>query len=47
MSNYFAIDTNHGRMVVIIYDETPGHRDNFSKLADEEFYNGTTFHRII
>jgi len=47
MSNYFAIDTNHGRMVVIIYDETPGHRDNFSKLADEEFYNGTTFHRVI
>ena len=47
MSNYFAIDTDQGRMVVKIYDETPGHRDNFSKLADEEFFNGTTFHRVI
>lgn len=47
MSNYYAIDTIHGRMVVKLYDETPVHRDNFAKLVGEEFFDGTTFHRVI
>jgi peptidyl-prolyl cis-trans isomerase B (cyclophilin B) len=28
-------------------DVAPGHVKNFTKLAKEEFYNGTTFHRVI
>lgn len=44
---YFEIDTRLGRMVVRLYDETPLHSGNFSKLAEDGFYNGTTFHRII
>lgn len=28
-------------------DVAPGHVENFTKLAKEGFYNGTTFHRII
>jgi peptidyl-prolyl cis-trans isomerase B (cyclophilin B) len=47
ITNYFEIDTRHGRMVVRLYDETPGHRDNFAKLVGEGFYDGTTFHRVI
>ena len=47
MSNYYAIDTDHGRMVVKLYDETPIHQANFSKLVDEQFYDGTTFHRVM
>jgi len=28
-------------------DVAPGHVENFTKLAKEGFYNGTTFHRVI
>ena len=46
-TSYFAIDTPKGRIVVRLFDETPQHRDNFSKLATEGYYDGTLFHRII
>lgn len=46
-TNYFEITTRHGRMVVRLYDDAPLHRDNFAKLASEDFYDGTTFHRVI
>jgi len=46
-TNYYAIDTPEGRMVIHLSDETPHHRDNFKKLVAEGFYNGTTFHRVI
>lgn len=46
-TNYYEIKTSHGRMVVRLYDETPIHRDNFKKLVEEKFYDGTTFHRVI
>ena len=36
-----------GDIIVRLYDETPLHRDNFLKLASEEFFNGTLFHRVI
>jgi peptidyl-prolyl cis-trans isomerase B (cyclophilin B) len=41
------IETRYGDMQVRLYDETPKHRDNFIKLAEEGFYDGTLFHRII
>jgi len=41
------ISTSYGDIVVRLYDETPAHRDNFIKLAEEGFYDGTLFHRII
>ncbi|MBX9850168.1 MAG: peptidylprolyl isomerase [Cytophagaceae bacterium] len=34
-------------MVLILSDKTPKHKANFIKLAQEGFYNGTTFHRVI
>jgi cyclophilin family peptidyl-prolyl cis-trans isomerase len=43
----YTIDTPLGRMVIRLYDETPGHRDNFRRLAAEGFYDGTTFHRVM
>ena len=42
-----VIKTSKGDLVVRLYDETPLHRDNFLKLADEGYYNGTLFHRVI
>ncbi len=46
-TNYFEIVTPMGHMVVRLYHETPGHRDNFRKLVAEGYYDGMTFHRII
>ena len=36
-----------GTMVIELYDDTPVHRDNFKKLAQEGFFDGTNFHRVI
>jgi cyclophilin family peptidyl-prolyl cis-trans isomerase len=41
------IETNKGTMTVMLYDETPIHRDNFVKLAEAGFYEGLLFHRVI
>ena len=41
------IDTKYGAVKIKLYDETPGHRDNFIKLADKGFFDGTLFHRVI
>ena len=41
------ISTSFGDMMVELYNETPKHRDNFIKLVEERFYDGTLFHRVI
>lgn len=41
------IETSFGDMTVELYNETPQHRDNFLKLAEEGFYNDLLFHRVI
>ncbi|MEQ1823350.1 MAG: peptidylprolyl isomerase [Fimbriimonadaceae bacterium] len=43
-----VIETKFGRILLRFYnDVAPGHVANFKKLAKEEFYNGTIFHRVI
>ena len=41
------IKTSLGDIRVLLYGETPKHRDNFIKLVEEKFYEGTLFHRVI
>lgn len=42
------IDTEKGTMMVELYEaETPGTVANFVKLAQDHFYDGLTFHRVI
>lgn len=41
------ISTAYGDIKVILYNETPKHRDNFIKLVKDGTYDGTLFHRII
>ncbi len=41
------IETSYGKIIIELYNETPLHRDNFIKLVNEEFYDGTLFHRVI
>jgi len=39
--------TDYGTMVIELYNETPLHRDNFIKLANENAYDSVLFHRVI
>lgn len=41
------ISTPFGDMIAELFDETPKHRDNFVKLAEEGYYNDLLFHRVI
>ena len=41
------IETSFGTMTAILYNDTPLHRDNFIKLAEEGYYNDLLFHRVI
>lgn len=41
------IETNYGKIVVKLYNETPKHRDNFIKLVKDGFYQDLLFHRVI
>ena len=42
-----TIKTKYGDMKVILYDQTPEHKENFLKLAQEGDYDSTIFHRVI
>lgn len=41
------ISTEYGDIKIQLYNETPLHRDNFIKLANEKKYDGSIFHRVI
>lgn len=42
-----GIETSYGEMKLVLYNETPQHRDNFIRLIDEGYYDGIIFHRVI
>jgi cyclophilin family peptidyl-prolyl cis-trans isomerase len=41
------IVTNKGTMKLDLYNQTPLHRDNFIKLANEKYFDGLLFHRVM
>ncbi|MBC7411946.1 MAG: peptidylprolyl isomerase [Bacteroidia bacterium] len=43
----YTILTTMGTIKVKLYNETPLHRDNFIKLAEQKFYDSLLFHRVI
>jgi peptidyl-prolyl cis-trans isomerase B (cyclophilin B) len=43
----FVIHTTYGDITGMLYNDTPGHRDNFIKLVKEGWFNGSSFHRVI
>ena len=45
--DFVKIKTSKGECIIMLYNQTPNHRDNFLKLSREGFYNGTLFHRVI
>lgn len=43
-----VIETTHGSIKLEFFeDKAPGHVKNFKDLANKNFYDGTTFHRVI
>lgn len=46
-STEIQISTNLGKMEFRLYDDTPKHRDAFIELANEDYYSGTLFYRVI
>ncbi len=42
-----VIHTTYGDITAKLYNDTPKHRDNFIKLVNEGWYEGSPFHRVI
>ena len=40
-------ETTEGNIRIVLYDETPLHRDNFLKLTRMHIYDSLLFHRVI
>lgn len=48
VKNVAVIETKFGRIVFELFPEVaPKHCESFKKLADSQFYDGVTFHRVI
>lgn len=43
----FEMVTSLGTMKLKLYSKTPKHRENFTKLVAEKYYDGMRFHRVI
>ena len=41
------LKTKFGDMAIILYDQTPIHKENFLKLAQSGSYDSTYFHRVM
>ena len=42
-----VLETTLGEIHIALYDDTPGHRDNFISNVKAGKYDGVTFHRVI
>lgn len=48
MSDVAVISTDHGQMILEFWsDVAPKTVENFTKLANEGFYDGSAFHRVV
>jgi cyclophilin family peptidyl-prolyl cis-trans isomerase len=41
------IKTDLGKIHLVLYEQTPKHRENYIKLVKQGYYNGLLFHRVI
>jgi peptidylprolyl isomerase len=42
-----VLETSVGEIRIKLYNDTPGHRDNFINNVKQGLYDGVTFHRVI
>ena len=41
------LETNHGEIIITLYNDMPITTENFKKLVEQGTYNGVIFHRVI
>jgi len=41
------IETSYGNITLVLFNETPLHRENFIKMVKEGWYKNSPFHRVI
>ena len=46
-ATYVKLDTSEGEVVLMLYNETPKHRDNFVSNVRNGVYEGAAFNRVI
>lgn len=46
-STKVLIKTSMGDITVMLYDDTPLHKDNFIELVNQKFYDDILFHRVM
>ncbi|NOU61584.1 peptidylprolyl isomerase [Marinifilum caeruleilacunae] len=46
-NSIILIETNMGNMKIMLYKETPKHRQNFLQLVENDHFDGTLFYRVI
>ncbi len=46
-ADYVTITTPYGQMKILLYDDTPIHKQNFLHLASEGLLDSLLFHRVI
>lgn len=42
-----SLNTQFGTLRLVLYDQTPKHKENFIKLVNQKFYDSLLFHRVI
>lgn len=42
-----VLQTTAGDIKIMLYDDTPKHKENFIKLVKQGYYDGLLFHRVI
>ncbi len=47
VERHVKLETEYGTVIIMLYNKTPVHRDNFIKLVKEHFYDSLLFHRVI
>ncbi|MCQ2227550.1 MAG: peptidylprolyl isomerase [Bacteroidales bacterium] len=46
-THHVLIKTSMGNMKVVLFDDTPKHRDEFLRLVRARHYDGTLFYRVV
>uniref|UniRef100_UPI003D7F6325 peptidylprolyl isomerase n=1 Tax=Pedobacter sp. TaxID=1411316 RepID=UPI003D7F6325 len=46
-SRLVRLETNKGNITLLLYDQTPAHRDAFIKTVQEGLFNDAAFNRVI
>ena len=44
---YVIMDTDLGEITLVLYNDTPIHKENFIKNVENGIYDGVSFHRVI